>query len=301
MTSGEAVHFDETSSRDRHDHKLCDSIADRDRIRRRAVRIEKRHSDLTAIASINCAGAVDDRYAVFGSEPAAGHNKCDVTVGHRYRDTGADGGTFTRCELDGLGRVQVGPSISRVRVCGKLWGNDENVDAIGHESRLVQNLGRPERWSNRAMTTYRERLWPSLWLYISTLLVIPAALLVFLPINKTAGPIVGIALYAGVVISLLLGSPVVRVTDEALLAGRATLPIRIMGAVTAFHGDAARDERGPRLDARAWLLIRGWIAPVVKIELDDPDDPAPYWIVSTRHPEAVVAAIESARARLSNN
>ncbi len=150
------------------------------------------------------------------------------------------------------------------------------------------------------MTTYRERLWPSLWLYICTILVIPASLLVFLPINKTAGPIVGIALYAGVVACLLLASPVVEVTDDAFLAGRARLPLRIVGAVTAFTGDAARDERGPRLDARAWLMIRGWISPVVKVELEDPDDPAPYWIVSTRHPDAVVAAIESARARQSN-
>lgn len=151
------------------------------------------------------------------------------------------------------------------------------------------------------MTTYRERLWPSLWLFTCTLLVIPAALLVFLPINKTAGPIVGIALYLGVIICLLLGSPVISVTEEALRAGRATLPLGIMGSVEAFEGTAARDVRGPLLDARAWLLIRGWIAPVVKIELLDQDDPAPYWIVSTRHPSAVVAAIESARARSLGN
>jgi hypothetical protein len=50
------------------------------------------------------------------------------------------------------------------------------------------------------------------------------------------------------------------------------------------------------LDARAWLLIRGWITPVVKVDLTDPTDPTPYWIVSTRRPAEVVAAIAKARA-----
>jgi hypothetical protein len=54
-------------------------------------------------------------------------------------------------------------------------------------------------------------------------------------------------------------------------------------------------ERGQRLDARAWLLIRGWISPVVKIEVLDAADPAPYWLVSTRKPDAVIDAINRAR------
>ncbi|CAN5310230.1 DUF3093 domain-containing protein [soil metagenome] len=161
----------------------------------------------------------------------------------------------------------------------------------------MQNIDALEGEENRSMTTYRERLWPSAWLYICTVLVIPASLLVFLPINRAAGPIVGIALYAGVIACLLIASPVVAVTDDAFHAGRARLPLGIVGEVTAFEGEAAREQRGPRLDARAWLMIRGWVSPVLKVELTDPDDPAPYWIVSTRHPDAVAAAIESARSR----
>ena len=54
-------------------------------------------------------------------------------------------------------------------------------------------------------------------------------------------------------------------------------------------------ERGQRLDARAWLVIRGWVSPVVKIPVTDPVDPAPYWLVSTRRPALLVDAIERAR------
>jgi hypothetical protein len=146
------------------------------------------------------------------------------------------------------------------------------------------------------MTNYRERLWPAPWLFISTALVIPASLLVFLPINTTAGVIVAILLYLGCVVLLIIGGPVIEVTDTAFRAGRANLPLTVVGTVTAHQGEDARYERGVGLDARTWLLIRGWISPIVKIQLVDPGDPTPYWVVSSRHPELVVAAIAAARA-----
>jgi len=151
------------------------------------------------------------------------------------------------------------------------------------------------------MTRYRERLWPAPWLFISTALVIPASLLVFLPISVEAGVIVAIVLYAAVVVALLLGAPTILVTDTEFSAGRAHLPLAIVGEVVGFEGEEARAERGPRLDARAWLLIRGWVSPVVRVQVLDENDPAPYWIVSTRHPDAVVAALESARAASATN
>jgi hypothetical protein len=150
------------------------------------------------------------------------------------------------------------------------------------------------------MTThYRERLWPAPWLFVATALVIPASLLVFLPINLLAGVVVAIVLYAGCVILLVLGGPVIEVTDTDFRAGRASLPLSIAGTVEGFEGDEARAERGVRLDARTWLLIRGWISPVVKIQNLDERDSAPYWVVSTRHPDAVVAAISTAKQRAS--
>lgn len=147
------------------------------------------------------------------------------------------------------------------------------------------------------MTIYRERLWPSLWVFLATALVIPAALLVFLPINQTVGIITAIVLYAGCVAILVLTSPLVEVTTEQFSAGHARLPIEFAGKATPFRADEATLERGQRLDARAWLLLRGWVSPVVRVEVDDPQDPTPYWIVSTRRPERIVEAIAEARNR----
>lgn len=146
------------------------------------------------------------------------------------------------------------------------------------------------------MTMYREKLWPAPWLFISTALVIPASLLVFLPINQVVGVVVAVSLYLACVVALIAGAPVIEVTDAELRAGRARLPLEVIGAMSAYRGDDAQLERGRHLDARAWLLIRGWIDPVVKLEVADETDPAPYWLVSTRQPDAVIDAIAKARA-----
>jgi hypothetical protein len=145
------------------------------------------------------------------------------------------------------------------------------------------------------MTIYRERLWASPWMFIATALVIPACLLVFLPINQIAGVVTAVVLYAACVIVLLAASPVVEVTSDHVIAGRARLPIAFAGDVSGYRADEATLERGQRLDARAWLLVRGWVSPVVKIGVLDAQDPTPYWLVSTRHPERVVAAVAQAR------
>jgi hypothetical protein len=145
------------------------------------------------------------------------------------------------------------------------------------------------------MTIYREKLWASAWLYLATALVIPASLLVFWPIDLVAGIVVAAVLYAGSVGLLVLAAPSIAVAGGEFLAGRARLPLRFAGEVTAFREPEATLERGRRLDARAWLLIRGWVGPVVRIEVTDPEDPTPYWLVSTRRPEELAAALDAAK------
>ena len=146
------------------------------------------------------------------------------------------------------------------------------------------------------MKPYRERLWPSAWLFVATALVIPASLLVFLPINLAVGVATAVVLYGACVVLLLMSAPVIAVDGGILRAGRAHVPVDIIGETEAFRGEDARQERGPRLDARAWLLIRGWVDPVVRVRIEDPADPVPYWLISTRRPDELPAAIRSARA-----
>jgi hypothetical protein len=146
------------------------------------------------------------------------------------------------------------------------------------------------------MTIYRERLWPAVWVYAATALVIPASLLVFLPISILAGIITAIALYGAIIVILVTTTPLVEVTESEFRAGRAGIPRHIVAGASAHEGAEAFAERGTRLDARAWLLLRGWIPGVVRVDLADPEDPTPYWIVSTRDPAALAAALQNPSA-----
>jgi hypothetical protein len=149
------------------------------------------------------------------------------------------------------------------------------------------------------MSHYRERLSPSLWVLLSTALVLPASIIVFAPIGTGSGWLigtgVGIVLYTGVLALLIGGAPVLDVSDGNVRVGRANIPASLVGTCSAYRGEEATAERGRRLDARAWLCIRGWIDPVVKMEIADPQDPTPYWLVSTRRPGEFIDAVTAAR------
>jgi hypothetical protein len=145
------------------------------------------------------------------------------------------------------------------------------------------------------MTRYRERLWPAPWLLVASALVIPASMLVLAPISVPAGIVTALLLYGGCVALFLLGAPTIEVDERMLRAGRARVSLELLGEPRVFTGAEATLERGQHLDARAWLLIRGSIDPVVAVPLNDPTDPTPYWLISTRRPRELAAAIQGSR------
>ena len=114
-------------------------------------------------------------------------------------------------------------------------------------------------------------------------------------IGVPLGPVAGVLTMAGgtvVAVWLLLrAAALVQVRDGTLTAGRAHLPLTVVTAVTALEEAAARALRGPGADARAFLLLRPWVATAVRVDLADPADPTPYWYVATRRPSRLAAAL----------
>lgn len=145
------------------------------------------------------------------------------------------------------------------------------------------------------MTHFHERLWPSPMMFIATALVIPASILVMFPISLLAGYIVAAVLYLGCVALLLLMAPTVSLNDGELRAGRARIPVTMLGEAEAFIGEEAAQKRGPELNARAYFLINGWVKQVVQVPVLDENDPAPYWLISTRRAKELAAAINRSR------
>jgi hypothetical protein len=98
-------------------------------------------------------------------------------------------------------------------------------------------------------------------------------------------------------ILLALGSPIVAAADGVLVAGRASIPLDLVGGAVPLEPGQMRLARGRELDARAYLCLRGWIAGGVRVELTDPADPTPYWLVSSRDPAGLAAAIAAGTRR----
>jgi hypothetical protein len=88
-----------------------------------------------------------------------------------------------------------------------------------------------------------------------------------------------------------LGSVRVEVRDGTLYAGPATIPLSQVGAAEPLDKEATRRVHGVDADARAYLVTRPYISRSVKVTVDDPADPTPYWLISSRHPHRLAAAL----------
>ncbi|MHC6592678.1 DUF3093 domain-containing protein [Arthrobacter sp. C152] len=149
----------------------------------------------------------------------------------------------------------------------------------------------PSTPSAGAPAAYREKLWPNAWIWIIAAGVSAAGILVFAPISMAAGYTAAAVLFLIITVLLVLSTPAITVTEDSLTVGRASIERRFVGDVQQFRSGEATAERGTRLNGLAYLCIRGWIDPVVKIEITDPADRTPYWLTSTRHPERLAAAL----------
>ena len=109
-------------------------------------------------------------------------------------------------------------------------------------------------------------------------------------VGAAVGWIVAVCGLAIVIGLVWVTSPTIQVTDDNFRIGSACLPlsaIRHLQVVPPGDLPAVRDA-----DARAYLALRPLATRnSIKIDLDDPTDPHPYWLVSTRRPTQLTATL----------
>lgn len=86
----------------------------------------------------------------------------------------------------------------------------------------------------------------------------------------------------------------VRLRDGVLTANRKELPVMSIAGVSALDQEQTRLRIGPQADPAAVLVHKGWIRTSIMLRLSNPN-PTPYWVVSTRRPDELAAAIKAAR------
>jgi hypothetical protein len=141
--------------------------------------------------------------------------------------------------------------------------------------------------------TFHERLLPGPGGWLGTVGLGAITAIALWPVHATAAVVLGLVVCVGSAVALAVSSPVVEVSDGVLRAGSARVPLSLLGTAQALDVAAMRHELGPGLDARAYVCLRAWARTGVRVALDDPEDPTPYWLVSTRRPELLVRALGS--------
>lgn len=83
----------------------------------------------------------------------------------------------------------------------------------------------------------------------------------------------------------------VTVNDERLVVGSASIERSYLGKVTVLSAKEMALMRGRDSNPMCWMALRFWVATGVRIELNDPADPTPYWLVSAKRATALAAAL----------
>jgi len=90
---------------------------------------------------------------------------------------------------------------------------------------------------------------------------------------------------------LWFGRIKVAVTDTEFLVDDARLPVSVIADVIALDAAGKREALGVGAHPMAFVVQRPWIGGAVQVLLDDPADPTPFWVVSTRHPVELATAL----------
>jgi hypothetical protein len=151
------------------------------------------------------------------------------------------------------------------------------------------------------MHSYRERLYsPPSWWVVGMVTMLTFGAIVWTGFDLA----VTLAVFAAVILitaAFLLnwGQAIIEVTDSELRVGGDVLPLSDVGEVRALDEAHARALRGPRADPLAYTLIRPYLRYAVYVEVSGRPAAWPYWLLATRRPAELAAAIESARPVVS--
>ena len=148
-------------------------------------------------------------------------------------------------------------------------------------------------------TSYRETLYAPWWWYLvavfaAGLLAVEAQISV-LDFTDWIVLCVLVPVFAVLVWSLgrwrveIVGSGM----DAELRVRGAHIALQDVGGAVVLDARTLRRVVGREADPAAFVTIRPWIGPGMQLWVDAPDDPTPYWVVSTRHPEQLLDAVRA--------
>ena len=145
---------------------------------------------------------------------------------------------------------------------------------------------------------YRERLIPGvMWWLVVAGIVAMIAIAYGAALGSTIGWTVGVGLGVIAAVALLRSSPVIEVFDDRLRCGRAVIPLGNVVDPRIIEPDqmsAIRRGYHEGVGDRVYQVLPAWLAKAgVLMDLVDEQDPHSAWLVASRHPDALHAALST--------
>ena len=142
-----------------------------------------------------------------------------------------------------------------------------------------------------ATDLYKERVLPTVYFYIASITLPLSLFLVALPFSEVVSISLALASIPLVLVLSWLGSPLIALNEQTLSIGQASIETKYLGKAEVVSAQEAFLERGVRLDSRAFTKFQIGVKQLVKIEIQDKQDPTPYWLIATRNPEVLAGLI----------
>jgi len=142
-------------------------------------------------------------------------------------------------------------------------------------------------------SNFKERSpWP-IWLWLFLLFLASTLALAFWAALGTRwGWITALVAFLGLLYLSQRSVLTVEVTNEELRVGEARIDRKFLGSVTVLSADEMRQWRGPLSDPAGYMALRFWVPRGVKVEIKDPKDSTPYWLISSKKTQPLAAALQ---------
>ena len=141
-------------------------------------------------------------------------------------------------------------------------------------------------------TKFKERTpWP-IWLWLFLLfLAATLALAFWAALGMRWGWLTALFQLLGLIYLSQRSLLEIEIREGQLFVNEARIEIKYLGKIEILSADQMRQWRGPLSDPAGYMALRFWISTGVKIEVNDPRDKAPYWLLSSKKAQPLVAAL----------
>jgi hypothetical protein len=144
--------------------------------------------------------------------------------------------------------------------------------------------------------TFQERLWPSAGQWTFAIIMTTSLGIAYgRAYGMDLGIVVGVTATIVVAIGLIVNTPLIQIDELNFRVGRARLPLQHVGKIQKLDDKQSRRARSTDANSNAHFQLRGGIKYTVIVEVTDPQDPHPYWQVSSRKPDALISSLQDTK------